>query len=239
MLSYRRFLLLHEINQQKKRKNLNRKIENLSTTLQQHIGKLARIRVRNFINCQQQKFSVARKEHHSKLNNLGLEKRNITGDPNVITNLSNDVLTSDEHSALEKNEITAFFHSTLTSCKFKKVLNVFIKKLDYTSVLNKELKMVFILYCKYKSGYFNLKQHKTFNFDKEEIKAITNLHKTNLTVSKPDKGNGVVLLNKSDYIKKIENILVDKFKFKPVSNNFLKQLKKFKKTEFDQHLLHF
>ena len=49
---------------------------------------------------------------------------------------------------------------------------------------------------------------------------------------KPDKSNGVVLLNKSDYVKKMENILLDKSKFKPSTNNILKQLKKFQSFLF-------
>ena len=115
--------------------------------------------------------------------------------------------------------------------------------------------MVFNLYSKYKSRYFYLKQQKTFNLDEGKLKAITDLcQNKSIIVCKLDKGNGVVLLNKSDYDKKMEDILLHKSKFKPASNNILKQLKKFQSflfvlsldqstkkfiTEFDQHLLHF
>ena len=67
-----------------------------------------------------------------------------------------------------------------------------------------------------------------FNLDDGELQAITTLRQNkSIIVCKPDKGNGVVLLNKSDYVKKMENILLDKSKFKPSTNNILKQLKKF------------
>ena len=50
-----------------------------------------------------------------------------------------------------------------------------------------------------------------FNLDDGELQVITNLRQNkSIIVCKPDKGNGVVLLNKSDYVKKMENILLDK-----------------------------
>ena len=103
--SYRKSLLLHRVNQQKKEiKNLNWKTENFSSSLQQKIEKLVWIGVKNFIkNCQQQESFAAKKVHHSKLNDLGLDERNVNGDPNVITNLSSHALTSYERSALNKS----------------------------------------------------------------------------------------------------------------------------------------
>ena len=89
-------------------------------------------------------------------------------------------------------------------------------------------RIIFNLCSKYKSGYFYLKQQKMFSLDDGELQAITDLRQNkSIIVCKPNKGNGVVLLNKSDYVKKMENILLDKSKFKPSTNNILKQLKKF------------
>ena len=82
---------------------MNWKTENFSSSLQQKIEKLVWIGVKNFIkNCQQQESFAAKKVHHSKLNDLGLDERNVNGDPNVITNLSSIALTSYERSALNK-----------------------------------------------------------------------------------------------------------------------------------------
>ena len=65
-----------------------------------------------------------------------------------------------------------------------------------------------------------------FNLDDGELQAITNLHQNkSIIVCKLDKGNGVVLFNKSDYVKKMKNILLDKSKFKLSANNILEQLK--------------
>ena len=53
-------------------------------------------------------------------------------------------------------------------------------------------------------------------------------HDSSLVICKPDKGNGVVVMNKTDYVHKMKQILNDQSKFKQVSdNNCLKQLSRF------------
>ena len=42
------------------------------------------------------------KRHHKKLCNFGLDMRNLTGDPNVIIDLSDHPLTEQEFSVLNK-----------------------------------------------------------------------------------------------------------------------------------------
>ena len=52
---------------------------------------------------------------------------------------------------------------------------------------------------------------------KERFSAITKLRRNDsIAFTKPDKGSSVVILNKSDYINKIKNILHDKTKFERV-----------------------
>ena len=64
-----------------------------------------------------------------------------------------------------------------------------------------------------------------FNLDDGELQGITNLRQNKfITVCKLDKGNGVVLLNKSDYVKKMENILLDKSKFKNLNRSQITSL---------------
>ena len=48
------------------------------------------------------------------------------------------------------------------------------------------------------------------------IRDLTNDH--SLYISKPDKGNGVVILNRVDYVSKVENILCDHTKFEKINN---------------------
>ena len=91
---------------------MNWKTKNFSFSLQQKIEKLVWIGVKNFIkNCQQQESFAAKKVHHSKLNNLGLDERNVNGDSNVITNISSHALTSYERSALNKSLNYSIFSS--------------------------------------------------------------------------------------------------------------------------------
>ena len=62
-----------------------------------------------------------------------------------------------------------------------------------------------------------------FTMHKEYFRAINRLQKNDdIIITKPDKGSGVVLLNKSDYVDKMNEVLDDQSKFKrrgPVSSN--------------------
>ena len=62
-----------------------------------------------------------------------------------------------------------------------------------------------------------------FTMHKECFRAINRLRKNDdIIITKSDKDSGVVLLNKSDYVDKMNEILDDQSKFKrlvPVSNN--------------------
>ena len=62
--------------------------------------------------------------------------------------------------------------------------------------------------------------------EKETLRALS--QDTSIVICKPDKGNGVVVLDKTDYIKKMGTILKDKTKFQPKKSNAnLENLKKF------------
>jgi len=63
----------------------------------------------------------------------------------------------------------------------------------------------------------------------DQISALKKLSKDDsIIVCKPDKGNGVVILNKSDYNDKMLHILNDKSKFQSTTNdNNLSNLRKF------------
>ena len=85
------------------------------------------------------------------------------------------------------------------------------------------------LYNKYKSSYFHLRKHDVTGLNKEEKFALDSLRKDkSIIVSKPDKGQGVAILNKCDYIAKMESILQDQTIFKPVkSDDNISKLSKF------------
>ena len=70
--------------------------------------------------------------------------------------------------------------------------------------------------CAFTSLYnFNHDRKHLINIPPEELKALKVLSKNkDIIIMKPDKGTGVVILNASDYMNKIEQIVSDETKFK-------------------------
>ncbi|CAF1092774.1 unnamed protein product, partial [Didymodactylos carnosus] len=63
-------------------------------------------------------------------------------------------------------------------------------------------------------------KHEISNLSKEETEAITTLSEdSNLVISKVDKGNATVVLNKDDYLSKAQELLNDKRAFKKLKSN--------------------
>ena len=66
-------------------------------------------------------------------------------------------------------------------------------------------------------AFYNFKPYKVFSpiFSKKDIVILKTLSKdANIIISKPDKGHGVVILDKIDYIRKMEELLNDRTKFR-------------------------
>ena len=60
-----------------------------------------------------------------------------------------------------------------------------------------------------------MSRHSLLNIPKDQYKALLNLSKNkDIIVTNPDKGSGVVVMNKTDYLKKMEDIVNDTTKFK-------------------------
>ena len=57
---------------------------------------------------------------------------------------------------------------------------------------------------------------------KAELSALKKLSRNrNIVILRPDKGNGVVILNRVDYINKVESLLSDTSKFKKLDTDLL------------------
>ncbi|KAL5251675.1 hypothetical protein ACHWQZ_G014720 [Mnemiopsis leidyi] len=66
---------------------------------------------------------------------------------------------------------------------------------------------------------FNNTRHDLLNIPKEEFRALKELSKNSeIVIMKPDKGSGIVILNRSDYIDKMMDIIGDTTKFKLAAN---------------------
>ena len=71
--------------------------------------------------------------------------------------------------------------------------------------------------CSYQ--YTNVRTYQKSPLTREHLDALKNLRtRTDVLITKPDKGSGVVLLNKQDYLEKMSHILSDPTKFGETSN---------------------
>ena len=67
-------------------------------------------------------------------------------------------------------------------------------------------------------AYDSSKQRRILS--KEEWTALTDLRNDdNIIISKPDKGNGIVIVNKLDYLNKMKQLISDETKFKKLTQN--------------------
>ena len=70
---------------------------------------------------------------------------------------------------------------------------------------------------------FYVKNNCKPNLPKDEYKALLNLSKNkSIIITRPDKGNGIVIFYKQDYLTKMYVILNDRYKFKLVDGNIYK-----------------
>ena len=85
---------------------------------------------------------------------------------------------------------------------------------DYVKTRLKSIALA--AYYGYDSAQFPL------NISKAELAALKNLSRNkNIVILRPDKGNGVVILNRVDYINKAESLLSDASKFKKLDTDLL------------------
>ena len=71
------------------------------------------------------------------------------------------------------------------------------------------------LHSKYESFFFYKRSHQDLGLSPEERAVLQNLSKDKtIIICKPDKGNGVVVENRDDYIGKMNRILQDLIQFK-------------------------
>lgn len=161
---------------------------------------------------------IIKKRHLKKLSLL-LQERNqkhgITQNPNsIITNLSSHVLSNEEYNVLQYG----LKYGIATSPKSSNVLAYAEDIWDQIKTSNichdneyAQLKIKNAL----RSFAFNLIDidDKRIFKDSKSIKIIKNLRKS-LVILKPDKGNGIVLLNQADYVISIQALFHDTSKFK-------------------------
>ncbi|KAL5263627.1 hypothetical protein ACHWQZ_G008854 [Mnemiopsis leidyi] len=142
----------------------------------------------------------------------------------VITNLSSYSLSDVEKRALAKG-----LNFTLPPPKLKKgqflssfeMLFADLSRCQFSG--NQDESQYFrkkLAEIAFSSFYkFNNTRHDLLNIPKEEFRALKELSKNSeIVILKPDKGSGIVILNRSDYIDKMMDIIGDTTKFKLAAN---------------------
>ena len=162
-----------------------------------------------------------------KLYNLGIHNNLGPFDPNkVIVNLSKRVLTNRERNLLAFGLSFSlpifkidFYKYFLSFERLHKTLSTF---LPYN--VNNNVNLKSCLHNLSMKLFYNFKPYKVFSpfFSKHDFKILRDLSKDDsIIICKPDKGRGVVIVDREVYINKMESLLNDPTKFKLIDNDIL------------------
>lgn len=163
---------------------------------------------------------------------LGLrtEAKSMNGllDPDsVITNLSDYVLSDVEKMALARGLDYTLPPTQLKKGGYLANFELLFGRLENKSFFgDNDEKLYFqnkLRNLAFSSLYnFNSSRHNLLNLPKEEMTALKQLSKNkDIIIFKPDKGTGIVIMNATDYIAKIEQIILDETKFSKHQNQDL------------------
>ena len=162
---------------------------------------------------------IVTERHDRKLKNLGLTY-NLQIDPQeVIKNFSKRILTTKEKSILSlglsfniPNYKLDYFDYFLKFESMVRNLNTEIQILDRDTFMSSLKQTV--------QHYYNIyNSKKIFSplFSFNDLRILKTLKKdSNIVISRPDKGKGVVIMDKDEYIHKMNTLLSDKTKYKPL-----------------------
>ena len=224
---FQKKLLEQELNEKKTQKRtLVSRFSVISSNLKAAISWLDFNHIFSYINNHNsKKIEEVKEVHRRKLFNLGLRTAREELDPNkLIFNYSRKILSTKEINALanglkfglppKKINYHKFFLS------FEKLF-IDLKNCDISPLLPDGLNRVrtSLKHLAY-STYYSFNPH-SLNPDKELITTLQNLSKDkNIVIMKPDKGNGIVILNKEDYNSKMQDIISDTIKFKIINEDW-------------------
>ena len=259
--SWQHKLLNIEINSKKKQiKKIRTLHDDMFANLSHTLSRLDTVCLKSIVETNTEKVTKKIKDtHNRKLNNLGILNKLKPLDPSkVIFNYSSYRLSSKESNllALGLNFKLPVFKLNYFRyfLSFEKLFEVLDKIPIYNpreipNVLSDSLKIIANKY------FYNFKSHKVFSpfISKDDLKVLRNLSKNDsIIISRPDKGIGVVLLDRPHYSEKMTSVLNDHTKFThllsadPLQitlrredqiNRFLRRLKKdnvINQTEYDQ-----
>ena len=252
--SYRRKVLLDEIRTKNELlRELKAELSNESDELYRNMTFMKKWMVKQSIqNTAMDEKAKVEKRHEKKFSNLLKEKSQIEGtaqNPNrIIWNFSSHPLQNEEYQTLQyglkhgiarradEDEILASAEALWDQIKEKKLCkqgNHFMRQAK-----NSIRAMAFNL--------INIDDHQIYK-DQKKIKIIRNLREKVVLLT-PDKGNGVVILDKCDYINSMEQLFEDRTKFRVINEdpthtrmatlqNYVRMLKNTKQINDEEYKL--
>ena len=164
------------------------------------------------------RISKVQQVHNRKLFKLGLSEKYQTLPPSkVVFNLSSSTITPQQEEALSLGLKFCFHPLKINYSRYFASFEKLYKTLSSEKIqecMPNSLRHVQLNLKSIALRYYYSFRSKLSNHHKSLISSLKDLSSNkNLIITHPDKGNGVVILNKSDYIIKMNDILEDDTKF--------------------------
>ena len=205
-----------------KRKKYNRLDKEFNVNLQQYKSNVSwldyKVSLSFITKDNSRKIDNVKATHNKKLASLGIYQSSELDADKVIFNFYDRILTNDEKQILKLglqfgfSKKTSFVNHYLSYEKF-------IQQVSKHGNNNEEL-LTKIKHLSHESYKYKSKDNNKCNIN---IDILDSLKKdSNLIITRPDKGKGIVLLNKSDYIAKTKEILDDTSKFRKLDGDWFK-----------------
>ncbi len=166
--------------------------------------------------------SKCKEVHKKKLYNLGyFERDKEANDPDqVIRNFSSYVLTDDEKTLLAKGLNFSIPPKNLNSADFMAPFETLYKEVKTSNIISKH-KLDLLKVDLKKVAYSSFNRYnflKELNLSKQEYDALKKLSSNkDIVIQKSDKGNSVVLLDRADYLKRMQEMVDDVSKFEKIA----------------------
>ena len=215
-----------------KRKNLKKCQEDYKQTLEKFKKQITWLDYHclksRFLDNNNSKIKSVESVHTKKLINLGIPCGHAVDKSKVVINLSRRNLSTDEKDAL------AFGLSFGLSKQKVNVIKHYFAFEKFLHTVKKTVGVNFKSFQQAISGIAHSSLKEFENFKHSFPKLPLNLYEALISLSKdksiiitrPDKGRGTVILNKSDYISKVTSILSDESKFKQLTEPVAKYITK-------------
>ena len=221
--SFRCSLLSHELTDQQRLLTQTR-----SELIKQHsefcsqFGVITAWKINSFLlNCMRNEDEKLNWRHISKLRALGLSSD--LEEPMVVRNFPNKILNSTQLHLLNQGLNHSIFPKKLNLADVQAEFELLYQQSRGYFTVEQRLKLkqtLMSLFAKYFLTFFHERMTNIHALSLTELNSLKKLAKDpNIIVSKFDKGNGVAILNTSDYKEKMLKILNDRTKFVPVGKD--------------------